>query len=103
MINWKNRNKLRNKQVKRMSARSNNQGKSALLKVILLGDGGVGKSSLMNRYVCDTFDDKCFHTIGVEFLNKEVEIKGNPYTLQVGDEIVLLRTRVHVAVYYSDL
>lgn len=68
-----------------MSSRGNNHGKSALLKVILLGDGGVGKSSLMNRYVCDTFDDKCFHTIGVEFLNKDVNIKGNPYTLQIWD------------------
>lgn len=67
----------------------NNQNKSALLKVILLGDGGVGKSSLMNRYVCDTFDDKCFHTIGVEFLNKDVNINGSPYTLQVGEYVVI--------------
>ena len=65
-------------------ARSNSHNKSALLKVILLGDGGVGKSSLMNRYVCNTFDEKCFHTIGVEFLNKEITINSNPYTLQVG-------------------
>jgi len=59
--------------------------KSSLLKVILLGDGGVGKSSLMNRYVCNTFDDHCFHTIGVEFLNKEIEINGVSYTLQIWD------------------
>ena len=65
-------------------SRGNSQNKSTLLKVILLGDGGVGKSSLMNRYVCNSFDEKCFHTIGVEFLNKEVSINSNAYTLQVG-------------------
>ncbi|KAJ0009351.1 hypothetical protein NQD34_001053 [Periophthalmus magnuspinnatus] len=59
--------------------------KSALLKVILLGDGGVGKSSLMNRYVTNKFDSHLFHTIGVEFLNKELEVDGNVVTLQIWD------------------
>ncbi|KAG7315796.1 hypothetical protein KOW79_020662 [Hemibagrus wyckioides] len=59
--------------------------KSSLLKVILLGDGGVGKSSLMNRYVSDKFDAHLFHTIGVEFLNKELEVDGRRVTLQIWD------------------
>uniref|UniRef100_A0A4W4GI18 small monomeric GTPase n=2 Tax=Electrophorus electricus TaxID=8005 RepID=A0A4W4GI18_ELEEL len=59
--------------------------KSTLLKVILLGDGGVGKSSLMNRYVSNKFDTHLFHTIGVEFLNKELEVDGRRVTLQIWD------------------
>ncbi|XP_066518268.1 ras-related protein Rab-9A-like [Hoplias malabaricus] len=59
--------------------------KSSLLKVILLGDGGVGKSSLMNRYVSNKFDTHLFHTIGVEFLNKELEVDGRLVTLQIWD------------------
>ncbi|PWA32128.1 hypothetical protein CCH79_00013474 [Gambusia affinis] len=59
--------------------------KSALLKVILLGDGGVGKSSLMNRYVTNKFDSHLFHTIGVEFLNRELEVDGRRVTLQIWD------------------
>ncbi|XP_072512932.1 ras-related protein Rab-9A-like [Salminus brasiliensis] len=59
--------------------------KSSLLKVILLGDGGVGKSSLMNRYVSNKFDTHLFHTIGVEFLNKELEVDGRMVTLQIWD------------------
>ncbi len=59
--------------------------KSSLLKVILLGDGGVGKSSLMNRYVTNKFDTHLFHTIGVEFLNKDLEVDGRTVTLQIWD------------------
>uniref|UniRef100_H2LQH7 small monomeric GTPase n=1 Tax=Oryzias latipes TaxID=8090 RepID=H2LQH7_ORYLA len=64
---------------------SGNKDGSALLKVILLGDGGVGKSSLMNRYVTNKFDSHLFHTIGVEFLNKELEVDGRRVTLQIWD------------------
>ena len=60
-------------------------GKSKLLKVVLLGDGGVGKSSLMNRFVSDKFDAQSFHTIGVEFLNKDVHLDGEAFTLQIWD------------------
>ena len=60
-------------------------GKSKLLKVVLLGDGGVGKSSLMNRFVSNKFDTQSFHTIGVEFLNKDVYVDGELYTLQIWD------------------
>lgn len=59
--------------------------KSKLLKVVLLGDGGVGKSSLMNRFVSNKFDTQSFHTIGVEFLNKEISIGSESYTMQIWD------------------
>lgn len=60
-------------------------GRSKLLKVVLLGDGGVGKSSLMNRFVSNKFDSQSFHTIGVEFLNKDVMVDGDHYTMQIWD------------------
>ncbi|XP_066153058.1 ras-related protein Rab-9A-like [Euwallacea fornicatus] len=59
--------------------------KNPLLKVVILGDGGVGKSCLMNRFVSNQFDDHSFHTIGVEFLNKDLEIDRQTYTLQIWD------------------
>ena len=59
--------------------------KPNFLKVIILGDGAVGKSALMNRFVNNKFDSQSFHTIGVEFLNKEVTVKNESYTLQIWD------------------
>ena len=59
--------------------------KATFLKVVLLGDGGVGKSSLMNRFVSNKFDNQSYHTIGVEFLNKDVEVDEESYTLQIWD------------------
>lgn len=51
--------------------------------LLILGDGGIGKSCLMNRFVSNQFDENSFHTIGVEFLNKDIEIDGESFTLQV--------------------
>ena len=56
-----------------------------MLKVILLGDGGVGKSSLMNVYVSGKFSADSFHTIGVEFLIKEIEVDSKKVALQIWD------------------
>jgi len=66
-----------------VSINMNRSPKGRLLKVVLLGDGKVGKSSLMNRYVSNKFDAHSFHTIGVEFLNKEVTVDDFSYTIQV--------------------
>lgn len=60
-------------------------GKPNFLKVVILGDGAVGKSALMNRFVNNKFDSQSFHTIGVEFLNKDVKVGGVSYTLQIWD------------------
>lgn len=38
----------------------------------------------MNRFVSNRYDENSFHTIGVEFMNKDLEVDGEKYTLQVG-------------------
>lgn len=39
-------------------------------KIIVLGESGVGKSSLLTRYALDTFTDEIAATIGVDFRTK---------------------------------
>ena len=48
--------------------------KKVLLKVIILGDSGVGKTSLMNQYVNKRFSAQYKATIGADFLTKEVRL-----------------------------
>jgi len=43
------------------------------LKICLIGDVGVGKTSLIRRYVIDVFDDKYIATIGTKVTKKEIE------------------------------
>ncbi|KAJ6918927.1 hypothetical protein NC651_013012 [Populus alba x Populus x berolinensis] len=57
----------------------------ALLKVIVLGDSGVGKTSLMNQYVYKKFIQQYKATIGADFVTKEVQIDDKLVTLQIWD------------------
>lgn len=59
--------------------------KNVLLKVIILGDSGVGKTSLMNQYVNKKFTNQYKATIGADFLTKEVAIDGKSVTMQIWD------------------
>ncbi|XP_077245812.1 ras-related protein Rab7-like [Tasmannia lanceolata] len=56
-----------------------------LLKVIVLGDSGVGKTSLMNQYVNKKFSQQYKATIGADFVTKEIQIDDRPVTLQIWD------------------
>lgn len=63
----------------------------SVLKVLILGDGAVGKSCIMTRFINSRFEENSFHTIGVEFLNKEFTCHGKNYTLQVSTKVSLLQ------------
>lgn len=56
-----------------------------LLKVITAGDGGVGKTTLLYRYVEGRFLADTKMTLGVEFFIKELNIKGESINLQIWD------------------
>ena len=55
-----------------------------VLKIIVIGDSSVGKTQLMLR-----FSENQFHqtttTIGIDFKNKDVQIDGKPYRVQIWD------------------
>ncbi|KAI4166931.1 MAG: hypothetical protein LQ343_007634 [Gyalolechia ehrenbergii] len=59
--------------------------KKVLLKVIILGDSGVGKTSLMNQYVNKKFSASYKATIGADFLTKEVMVEDRLVTMQLWD------------------
>jgi len=59
--------------------------KKVLLKVIILGDSSVGKTSLMNQYVNKKFNTQYKATIGADFLTKEVSLEERVVTMQIWD------------------
>ncbi|KAI1318122.1 hypothetical protein EDD11_007174 [Mortierella claussenii] len=59
--------------------------KKVLLKVIILGESGVGKTSLMNQYVNKKFSNQYKATIGADFLTKEVLVDDRLVTMQIWD------------------
>jgi len=46
--------------------------KNLVFKIITLGDSGVGKTSIINRYTNDNFNDTNISTIGITCANKEI-------------------------------
>jgi small GTP-binding protein len=55
------------------------------IKVIVSGDGGVGKTSFLNRLINDSFDANSGLTKGVDFFSKDVHINGSEYNFIMWD------------------
>ena len=56
-----------------------------ILKILTAGEGGVGKTTLLHRYVEGRFSAQTKMTIGVEFFLKETVIDEKQCTLQLWD------------------
>uniref|UniRef100_A0AAZ1Y683 RAB18, member RAS oncogene family n=1 Tax=Oreochromis aureus TaxID=47969 RepID=A0AAZ1Y683_OREAU len=56
------------------------------LKLLIIGESGVGKSSLLLRFTEDTFDPEQSATIGVDFKVKTLAIDGNKAKLAIWDD-----------------
>lgn len=54
-------------------------------KICLLGASGVGKTSLVGRFVRQIFSEKYLTTIGVKVDKKEVDVDGTPVKLMIWD------------------
>lgn len=56
-----------------------------MFKMCIFGDGGVGKTCLVNRYLTGIFKSNSTMTIGVDFLLKTLEIEDKKVALQIWD------------------
>lgn len=57
----------------------------AKYKLVFLGDQGVGKTSLITRFMYDTFDNAYQATIGIDFLSKTMYLEDRTVRLQLWD------------------
>ena len=86
---------------------NNNQKKNSkpsdyeyIFKLILIGNSGVGKSSIIQRFMKNTFEESYKCTIGVDFLMKTLQINGKTVKLQLWDTAGQEKYKSMVASYY---
>ncbi|CAG5117219.1 unnamed protein product [Candidula unifasciata] len=78
-------------------------GKSdGVLKIILIGSSGVGKTSLLQRFTDDSFSENGKPTIGVDFEIKTVQVQGRQVTLQMWDTAGQEKFKNVVAPFYRN-
>ncbi|KAF5928842.1 hypothetical protein HPG69_012414 [Diceros bicornis minor] len=65
------------------------------LKILIIGESGVGKSSLLLRFTDDTFDPELAATIGVDFKVKTISVDGNKAKLAIWPFVYQLKDKVY--------
>ena len=57
--------------------KNDNKDKSDIIsfRIITIGDSGVGKTSIIKKYLYNLFDDRSLQTIGLNFSFKEISLK----------------------------
>eukprot|EP01125_Pyxidicula_operculata_P017816 TRINITY_DN628_c0_g1_i1.p1 TRINITY_DN628_c0_g1~~TRINITY_DN628_c0_g1_i1.p1 ORF type:complete len:178 (-),score=37.87 TRINITY_DN628_c0_g1_i1:605-1138(-) len=71
-----------------------------LYKVVVIGDSGVGKSNLIDRYTKDTFREETKTTIGVEFGHKTIKVDDKVIKAQIWDTAGQERFKALTRGYY---
>ncbi|KAF8940630.1 ras family-domain-containing protein [Linnemannia elongata] len=71
-----------------------------LIKLLLIGDSGVGKSCLLLRFSDDSFTPSFITTIGIDFKIRTIELDGKRIKLQIWDTAGQERFRTITTVYY---
>lgn len=59
--------------------------KQEQIKILIIGDSSVGKSSMLLRFTNGSFSGNYLSTVGIDFKIKSIEINGKIYKLQIWD------------------
>ena len=70
------------------------------LKIVIIGECSVGKSSLLLRFTDDSFDQEMEATIGVDFKVKMLDKQGNRVKLAIWDTAGQERFRTLIPAFY---
>uniref|UniRef100_T1HNV3 Uncharacterized protein n=1 Tax=Rhodnius prolixus TaxID=13249 RepID=T1HNV3_RHOPR len=89
-----------NERVKRYCKEGRNQNHLKISKIIVIGDVGVGKTSLVNRFCHKTFNCNYKATIGVDFEVERFDIFGVPFNVQIWDTAGQERFKSLASSYY---
>ncbi|OHS96968.1 Ras-related protein YPTC6 [Tritrichomonas foetus] len=68
-------------------------------KIVLIGDSGVGKTSLVTKWIRNTYKDDQEPTIGASYLQSVMEINGEPHKIQIWDTAGEEKYRTMMPIY----
>ncbi|XP_062582623.1 ras-related protein Rab-6A-like [Saccostrea cucullata] len=71
-------------------------------KLVFLGEQSVGKTSLITRFMYDSFDNTYQATIGIDFLSKTMYLEDRTIRLQLWDTAGQERFRSLIPSYIRD-
>ncbi|KAJ2028142.1 AdoMet-dependent rRNA methyltransferase spb1, partial [Coemansia sp. S610] len=83
-----------------MAASQKNTSYDYLMKLLLIGDSGVGKSCVLLRFSDDSFTPSFITTIGIDFKIRTIELDGKRIKLQIWDTAGQERFRTITTAYY---
>eukprot|EP00828_Plagiopyla_frontata_P045193 TRINITY_DN7656_c0_g1_i1.p2 TRINITY_DN7656_c0_g1~~TRINITY_DN7656_c0_g1_i1.p2 ORF type:complete len:140 (+),score=23.32 TRINITY_DN7656_c0_g1_i1:15-434(+) len=72
-----------------------------MFKYVIIGNSGVGKSSLLLRFTDDSFSESYLTTIGVDFRFKTIKVQDKNIKLQIWDTAGQERFRTITNAYYK--
>ncbi|KAK0473432.1 small GTPase [Armillaria novae-zelandiae] len=64
---------------------NNDEKNSVVIKVGMVGDSQIGKTSLMVKYVEGSFDEDYIQTLGVNFMEKTISVRRTTITFSIWD------------------
>merc|ERR1719323_1854533 len=71
-------------------------------KLVFLGGTAVGKTSVIQRFMYNTFDNNTTATIGIDFLSKTMYLEDRTVWLQLWDTVSQERFRSLIPGYIRD-
>ena len=71
-------------------------------KIVLLGEGRVGKTSILLRYIRGEYSDNQVSTLQASYLDKKITVSGTSVHLSVWDTAGQERFHALGPIYYRD-
>ena len=71
------------------------------LKIVVVGDSGVGKTNIIKRFISNEFSENFKATIGVEFMSKTYKINKHLFKIEIWDTAGQERYKSITAIYYK--
>jgi small GTP-binding protein len=76
-------------------------GADGVIKIKMIGDSGVGKTSIIMRYTEGTFTENTQATIGVDYKNSMINVQGKKIKLVIWDTAGQDKYRTLTSAYYK--